>query len=121
MKKIDEFKSFVREKPSLINYVKNNEMTWQKFYEMWDLYGSDNEIWSKYSQYVESKPSTSSTISDFMGVLKKLDSETIRQGVVSLQKGIGVVQDLIKKETPSTPEVVNEPYRPRPMFRRFED
>ena len=37
MKK-DDFKNFVRTKPELIKYVKNGEMTWQKFYEIYDLY-----------------------------------------------------------------------------------
>ena len=45
---VDSFKMFVRKNPNLIKYVNNNEMTWQKFYEMYDLYGEDNSIWDKY-------------------------------------------------------------------------
>ena len=45
---VDSFKMFVRKNPNLIKYVNNNEMTWQKFYEMYDLYGEDNSIWNKY-------------------------------------------------------------------------
>ena len=47
MKK-EEFKEFVKKNPRLITYVKNNEMTWQKFYEMYDLYGETNDIWNEY-------------------------------------------------------------------------
>ena len=47
MKK-EEFKEFVKNNPKLITFVKNNEMTWQKFYEMYDLYGADNKVWDKY-------------------------------------------------------------------------
>lgn len=47
MKK-EEFKEFVRKNPRLITYVKNNEMTWQKFYEMYDLYGDSNDVWKEY-------------------------------------------------------------------------
>ena len=44
---LSDFKSFVRERPSLANYVNKNEMTWQKFYEMYELYGANNSIWDK--------------------------------------------------------------------------
>ena len=30
----EEFKSFVRKNPSLIKYVNNNSMTWQKGYKI---------------------------------------------------------------------------------------
>ena len=34
MANIDDFKSFVRKNPSLITYVKNNNDSWQKIYEV---------------------------------------------------------------------------------------
>jgi hypothetical protein len=37
MAKIDNFKLFVKNNPNLITYVKNNTMSWQKFYELYDL------------------------------------------------------------------------------------
>ena len=45
---VDSFKMFVRKNPNLIKYVNNNEMTWQKFYEMYDLYGEEHDIWNDY-------------------------------------------------------------------------
>ena len=48
MAKIDNFKLFVKNNPNLITYVRNNTMSWQKFYELYDLYGEDNNIWSEY-------------------------------------------------------------------------
>ena len=48
MDKKSEFKAFVKNNPSLIKYVKNNEMTWQKFYEIYDIYGEDESVWNKY-------------------------------------------------------------------------
>ncbi len=126
MKKKDEFKSFVRGKPSLIHYVKNNEMSWQKFYELWDLYGPNHEVWNKYTLVTENNPSSSS-IGDIMGIIKKLDTDTISQGIVGLQKGIGLIQDLITKDnkdtrnTKDTSVPINNTYNQRPIFRRFED
>ena len=39
MNKITQFKEFVKQNPSLLNHVKEEKMTWQKFYEMYDIYG----------------------------------------------------------------------------------
>ena len=38
MGKVEEFKNFVRDNPILISYIKSGEMTWQKFYELYDIY-----------------------------------------------------------------------------------
>ena len=48
MTKKDAFKSFVRKNPNLIKYVRTGEMDWQKFYELYDLYGEDETAWSLY-------------------------------------------------------------------------
>ncbi len=44
MASVDSFKGFVKKNPILITFVRNNEMTWQKFYEIYDLYGEDKNI-----------------------------------------------------------------------------
>ena len=59
----EQFKEFVKTKPELATYVENNEMTWQKFYELYDLYGEDETIWRKYSKRDE-KPTKK--IADYM-------------------------------------------------------
>ena len=45
MTKIDNFKLFVKNNPNLITYVRNNTMSWQSFYELYDLYGEDNIVY----------------------------------------------------------------------------
>ena len=54
MSKLDQFKEFVKKNPNLVKYVKNNEMTWQKFYEIYDMYGEDTEVWKDYQKKEES-------------------------------------------------------------------
>ena len=34
----EAFKAFVRRNPQLVNFVQNKKMTWQQFYEIYDLY-----------------------------------------------------------------------------------
>ena len=49
--KHEAFKNFVKTKPELIKFVQNGKMTWQKFYELYDLYGEDEKVWNKYIYY----------------------------------------------------------------------
>ena len=44
---LDNFKKFVKENPKLVNFVRNGDMTWQKFYELYDLYGPFHDIWNQ--------------------------------------------------------------------------
>ena len=40
----ENFKMFVRSHPELVHYVTNNQMTWQKFYELYNLYDEDDNL-----------------------------------------------------------------------------
>lgn len=63
----EQFKEFVKKNPILIKYVDSNEMTWQKFYEMYDLYGDDNSVWDKYLE--SNKTNSISDITDRKSVV----------------------------------------------------
>lgn len=122
MSKIEEFKEFVRKNPSLISQVKNNNMTWQQFYEFYDLYGEDKNIWNNYirSNNVENNSNTkntSSSLTEIINIAKNMDVNKVQEGIVSLQKAIGLVSDLfVKDNTNKTSE-----YKPRPLYKHFED
>ncbi len=109
----EEFKKFVRNNPSLIKYVKNGSKTWQNFYEIFSLYGDDSSIWSEYLDV--SNVSTQSV--DFLSWLKSIDVDSIQNGVSSLQRVLGVVQDFTNKDNVSS----KEEYTPRPLYKHFED
>ena len=116
---LSDFKSFVRESPSLANYVNKNEMTWQKFYEMYELYGANNSIWDNY--LTTTSASTSSTsIKDMLGMFKNVKMDDLQDGINSLQKGIGYLQDMVKSKAKDIP-VRKSTYEPRPMYRHFDD
>ena len=116
----DEFKTFVRKNPRLSEYVKKGDMSWQKFYELFDLYGEDNEVWTPYLN-----PSTTSnavqTSNDTFGWLRNLDLDSIQEGINSLQRVVGVVGDLTNKNVSSNNNLVKEEYKPRPLYKHFED
>lgn len=127
MKK-EEFKEFVRKNPKLITYVKNNTMTWQKFYEMYDLYGESNEVWDEYLKKEETKTTTNTavkagvtglTLSEVVNWFKNVDLDGIQEGIGNVQRVLGVVQDFSKKDGSSTDS--KPKYKPRPLYKHFED
>ena len=122
MEKKDEFKSFVRKNPSLIKYVKNGNMTWQSFYEIYDLYGEDDSAWTNYLKKEEKTETVdvvknNTTVGDFFNFLKGIDLNSLQETVSSLQRVLGVFGDLTSKNT----ETKKEEYKPRPLYKHFDD
>ena len=123
MTKIDNFKLFVKNNPNLITYVRNNTMSWQKFYELYYLYGEDNNVWNEYlnkdttvnTTKTESKKSNK--FSDILDMAKNLDTNKLQDGISSVQKAIGLIGDILVKD--KKPDAST--YNPRPIYRRFDD
>ncbi len=118
MKK-EEFKAFVRNNPNLIEYVNNGKKTWQEFYEMYDIYGENSDIWNKYREIGDVSSKNMSTtvgdtsLKDLFNIIKKIDLESVRKGAEGLQKAITLFQGLGK---PS-----ENVYKSRPLYQHFED
>lgn len=116
----EDFKRFVRTNPNLINYVNNGSMSWQKFYEMYDLYGENNTIWNKYketsTEEVKTKTSTvgDTSLKDLFNMVKKIDLDSVKKGAEGLQKVVGLLQDL------GTTKPTNN-YQARPLYKHLED
>jgi len=122
MGNIEEFKTFVRKNPSLIKYVKNNQMTWQKFYEIYNLYGEDESAWNDYRSTRSNEPeqllASGVALSGFLNWLKAINLDAVQEGVSSIQRVVGVLGDLSSKDTKVTPK---EEYKPRPLYKHFDD
>lgn len=122
MAKMDDFKSFVKKNPNLVNYVKNDTMSWQKFYELYDLYGEDENIWGDYlgsrsasSNKVEKK--SNSRFSDILDMAKNIDANKLQDSISSVQKAIGLIGDMFIKDKGTDTNT----YTPRPIYRKFDD
>jgi len=131
----EEFKEFVRKNPKLISYVKNNEMTWQKFYEMYDLYGEEESAWKEYINKEDNKEVRASetqnatnvakagiaglTLSEVVNWFKGVDLDGLQESIGSVQRVLGVVQDFSKKDSTNTSS--KPAYKPRPLYKHFED
>lgn len=119
--KQEEFKNFVRTKPELIKFVQNGEMTWQKFYELYDLYGTDENVWNKY--ILNDRNEVEDSISKITNMVKNVDVDSIKSHINTAQKAIDFVTDLTKKNCVSNPapNLAKGPVSPRPLNKFFED
>lgn len=118
MDKKTSFKEFVKKNPSLLKFVREEKMTWQKFYEMYDLYGESNDIWNEYIKKEEVITTTSSIgMLDVLNWLKTINLDKMQESISSVQRVLGVLEDLGTNNTTNTkPE-----YKPRPIYKHFED
>ncbi len=114
----ESFKSFVRTKPELIDFVRKKEMSWQEFYNIYELYGENSSIWDKYTKE-EAVATGAFSLKNFINSLSNVDMNELQKGIGSLQKGIGYIQDIVSKK--DTPNVNVSSYEPRPIHKHFED
>jgi len=125
MTNVDNFKSFVKKNPNLVSYVRNGDMSWQKFYELYDIYGEDTSIWKDYierkdDRSVNNKKSTTSSTGTFEKIIdmtKNIDANKLQDGITSIQKAISLFGDILSKDKTDT----GSSYTPRPIYRRFDD
>ncbi len=119
----ETFKSFARSHPELASRVMKGDTTWQRLYELYDIYGENNNIWKEYfaSPNSLSRQTTSpTTFKEFFNTFRNLDLDSVQKGVANLQKTIGLLQEIGLGAGKTTTPTTNT-YEPRPMYKYFED
>lgn len=109
----ETFKSFVRVHPELAKEVLKGNTSWQQLYEIYELYGEDNNIWNNYfnkETITDQITSSASTIKDFINNIKNIDMDSVQKGITNIQKTIGLLQDI---------GITNK--EAQPIYKRFED
>ena len=112
MENLDNFKQFVRNNPTFASYIKDGSMTWQKFYELYDMYGEESSIWDEYTKLSSKK----TTINDIINVAKNIDIDKLQDGINSISKAIGLFSSLFNNKKDN-----NDSYEPRAIYKRFDD
>ena len=113
MNNLNDFKKFVKSNPTFANFVKNGSMTWQKFYELYDMYGEDSSIWDDYKKEETKKV----TLTDIVNLAKNIDVDKLQDGVNSISKAVGLFSELF---TNNKEPKIND-YEPRAVYKRFDD
>ena len=101
------FKNFVKNHPELITHVKNGKMSWQKFYEIYDIYGEDDKAWKDFLEV--------NTVFDITAFLKNLNLDGLKEGINNVQRVLGLIQDINPKANQG-PSI-----KPKPLYKHFED
>lgn len=116
MDKKENFKSFARSHPELLNSIRSGETSWQKLYEIYDIYGEDRSAWETY---FNKKNNTTNNFSNIGDIVKNIDMESVQKHINTAQKALGLVQELTGKGGSVTP--TSGPVTPRPINKFFED
>ena len=88
----EKFKTFVKNNPSLIDYVKNNHVSWQSLYEVYSLYGEDDKVWDKYTK------NNTNGIEELIKLFKNVNLDNLKNIIDGLQKAVGLIQELTSNE-----------------------
>lgn len=122
MSKKEEFKGFVRNHPELVSFIKNKEMSWQDFYNIYDIYGDSNDAWDKYFKGSSEEVSTVKTagIGELTNLVKNINMDNIQKHIKTAQKAINVIQELTSKTPPTAASNIVDK-TPRPLTKFFDD
>ena len=118
MNKLEEFKKFVKDKKYIIDKVHNNETTWQKLYEIYDVYGSEHDIFKETINTVNSTLLTKEGISNALNMIKNVDLEKLSSGLENVKKVVGANQEITK---PTSKTVDVPEYIKKSSFKRYND
>ena len=114
--KITEFKNFVKDNPHLAKYVIDKKMTWQQFYEIYDLYGRDDKIWDDFKDNTSNNNSNVvHTIKEIFSLVKGIDLNSVQKALTSLDKAIEAFKGF------NNDKVNENVYESRPKNKYFED
>ena len=111
----EDFKLFVRKKPELVKYVRDHNGSWQKLYELYDLYGEDSSIWDEYTK-TNTSMRLSNSFSEIMNTIKAIDLEKLQNGIDSIQNTISLIQNFGNNNRQS-----NQNYEPRYQYHHMDD
>ena len=112
MDKKESFRNFASNHPELITSIKNGETTWQKLYEIYDIYGEKEEVWQKYLA-----PQEKDSISR---LIKNIDMDSIQNDINTAQKALSFISELTSKNS-ATDLTTKGPTTPRPINKFFGD
>ncbi|MBS4198834.1 YlbD family protein [Bacillus sp. FJAT-49732] len=114
---VEQFKSFVKEHPKLLQSVRKKENTWQELYEDWFLLGADDPKWAQFEdnnteQAVsnnEPEPEQKNWMNQITGIIKNMDANQVQHHINQLSQAIGAIQGVINQFQTNNPPTINQP------------
>ncbi|WP_445488460.1 YlbD family protein [Niallia sp. 03133] len=103
---VEEFKTFVKGNPKIIQEVRSRKTTWQELYEDWYLLGEEDARWdpfreSKASNEQQSDSTKTVSMSSVMNSLKNMDQNQLQGYIANLSQALGTIQGVISQLAPN--------------------
>ena len=111
---VEKFREFVRDRPYIVNEVRNKQATWQELFEEWYLLGEDHPRWQSDNKAVEPESierkeeppnsagdvetgsqSNPELIGSVINAVKNMDLSQIQQYISSANQAIGAIQGVL--------------------------
>ena len=118
MTKLEEFKNFVKDKKYIIDKVHSNETSWQKLYEIYDLYGEEHEVFKETTNTINSTLLSKEGLSNAVNMIKNVDLDKLSSGLENVKKVVGAIQEITK---PSSKTIETPEYLKKSTFKRYND
>lgn len=113
--KVEQFKTFVQNKPDIIQLVRSGKKSWQELFEDWLILGENHENWRtsepEPTQEIITEKIPDSTIKsdglsgDFwpqiLSYIKRLDINQIQDQLTNLGTTLTAVQEVVSQFQPS--------------------
>ncbi|MED3552316.1 YlbD family protein [Cytobacillus praedii] len=100
---VEQFKTFVKANPKIMDEVKTGKKTLQELYEEWYLLGEEDSRWdslrmgTKSESAPEEKEKKTDWIGTIMGTIKKVDPNEMQGYVNNISKALAAVQGVISQ------------------------
>lgn len=90
MDNLNEFKAFLKTIPSIKKDVIAQKYTWQQIYEIYTMYGEDDDFFRPYKTH-------QLDINDVLEIIKNVDLDTLSSSLQSIEKILNIVSTFIVK------------------------
>ena len=90
MDNMNDFKSFLKTIPSIKKDVIAKKYTWQQIYEIYIMYGEDDDFFKPYKVH-------QIDMNDILEIIKNVDLDTLAASLQSIEKILNIVSTLIVK------------------------
>lgn len=104
----DNFKEFAFRNKYLASSVTSGKTSWQKLFELYDIYGEESDVWNEFKNIRKVKEETklSDTVKSVVDNIKNIDVDKLEENIGSLQKALGFLEEIMvskdKKESKIT-------------------
>ena len=119
MDKFEEFKEFCKDKEYLKQTVRDGKHTWQELYEIYDIYGPEDELFSDKKEETEESSQSENEgekkegLGSILNALNGFDPDKISDGLNGMKKILNILSEVTKPdEAPKlSKRKVSRPYQ----------